>query len=153
MATGDGQTRGRHPRARDLDCSGVGRSTRQHLKLIRDHRGLGRGDQQPVEAGVTDHAGVLHLDGDPATDVDLHRRRGVGRIPCQRHIQCDRQVGLDGVTGSLGPTRADLLLSGENRVQIMGDLGVLQLAQELDQHDAAAAIIQVGVRTTHCPGW
>ena len=47
----------------------------------RDTLGLGRGDQQPVEAGVTDHAGVLHLDGDPAPHVDLHRGRGVGRIP------------------------------------------------------------------------
>ena len=97
MAAGHGQARGRHARASQLHCAGIGGAALQHLKLERDRFFLGRRDQQLVEARMADHPRVLHLDGNTLPDGDRHGRRGVRDISRASHVQRDADLGIQSI--------------------------------------------------------
>ena len=141
VAGGDGQGGRGHAGAALLHGGGVGAAVGQDFKLYRYTQRLGLGLHETAQADVADGVSVHDLERRALVQLYAKRLR-VGRVAGGADVERDGKVGLQVVGGYSGPTQPQLLLDGEYRGQLVWR--VFQLAQGLNKHGAACAVIRGG---------
>src|SRR5690606_22647760 len=125
------------------EVCGIRAAHRQDLPLVFDALFGGFLLQVPDHSVVADAGAVEDLDGRSLSEFADHflrlRTRHVEGYGC---VEIDAEVSAYGVRGRLRPAEADLLLHGENGVEVVGQLGVADFAEQFDEDIYRDAVVQ-----------
>lgn len=141
IAHGDGENDRRDAPSVEVDAPGVGAALIADEDLVGDVFGLGEVEHEVAQPRVGDHGGIEEADlgalSEDALAVVGIAAEEVGR---RRSLEHDADVGVDDVGCGPGATEADLLLHCGGTEKGAGK--VLQRLHRLDEHGAAAAVVE-----------
>jgi len=135
----DRNTTSRNTGARSLNGPGIGSANQQDFTLIWNFIFFSHTDHPLYDARVRNGANILYLDAGTLAKRHLHFE-GIGRIARRRDIERNAHIRIDGIRRRGRAARANLLLCGEDKIDIMRP-GLREGAQGLDRNENADAVI------------
>src|SRR5690606_40826029 len=130
-----------HAQPGALNGPRVRAAEREYLKLMVYAALLGQLQDLVQQPAGGYRAAVHDLDADPAAQLGHPLVvLDVGRVYGQRGVEGDADVGLDAVRARKGAAQSDLLLGGEDGVDLEGR--VLEALERLDGDPATGAVVE-----------